>query len=191
MQESKGSRLEGVSIASPCSRRWSELLGQGKQRYCDSCRLHVTNLSAMTPVEAEAFLAGSSGRTCVTYVPDDDGRVRTARPRRPSAPHWPLRLARVASALVGLLALLPGCRPGSSGPSAPGGAQGGTGGEPGDETRLMGEVECEDDVDSLRVLGGLSEEDFGPAPHLEPTIMGRLAPPGTVPTFEGPGDEPR
>ncbi|HEX6885854.1 MAG TPA: hypothetical protein VF530_20940 [Planctomycetota bacterium] len=103
-------RLERISIERPCPKRWSELVGDERRRFCSACALHVTNLSALTRTEAEGFLAASRGRVCVTYVPTDTGAV--ALRRAPGRAHRLLRpLARAASLLLGLVFLLPGCRP--------------------------------------------------------------------------------
>lgn len=121
-------RLERISVDAPCPKRWAELEGDEARRYCSSCELHVTNLSALTREEGEAFLAGSDGRVCVTYVPDAEGRVtpvdellaRRATPagacseaERTSPRRGRTAIgafARAAGFLFGLLALVPGCR---------------------------------------------------------------------------------
>ena len=163
-------RLEGVSIERPCSKRWSELVGDGRRRFCSECSLHVTNLSSMTRGEAEGFLAQGQGRVCVTYVPDAKGAVSVrgaARARRGFARH----LAAAASFLVGLLFLLPGCRPGAEAPDTstpdPDDARP-------DDGRLMGKVRadpvCAVDDDDRMIMGEMAlpePETPEPAPAPE------------------------
>lgn len=114
------SRLERVSVDRPCSKRWSELAGDDRRRFCGDCGLHVTNLSALGRGEAEAFLARGSGRVCVTYLPAAGGgaasREELERVRRTGALLGGVR--RAAGWLLGLAFLLPGCRPAQMG--APG-----------------------------------------------------------------------
>jgi hypothetical protein len=132
------SRLERVSVDSPCPKRWSELVGDEKRRFCSSCALHVTNLSAMGRGEAEGFLAASAGRVCVTYVPDGNGGVATKRAPRARIARV---LAQAASFLLGLVFLLPGCGPAAA---QPGDVT--AGGEPApddDGGRLLGSVRAD------------------------------------------------
>jgi hypothetical protein len=127
--------LETVSIERPCPKRWSELVGDDTRRFCSECRLHVTNLSALTRAEGETFLADQGGgRVCVTYVPDASGGVRSRATRRPRGVL--ARLASLAAACLGVLVFLPGCRPADvqpedGGPQDPGGT---------DEDQITGRI---------------------------------------------------
>jgi hypothetical protein len=47
--------------------KWENLQGDEKRRYCEHCRLHVHNLSAMTPQEKRAVVSSDQGHTCITY----------------------------------------------------------------------------------------------------------------------------
>jgi hypothetical protein len=77
-----------LKIAKPCPKRWEELSGDSKCRFCEHCQLHVHNLSAMTEHERGRFLVERTGeRTCVRYAlrPDEtivsDGSwIRMFRP---------------------------------------------------------------------------------------------------------------
>ncbi len=51
-------------ISSPCPKRWTDLVGDDRVRYCGDCKLNVYNLSAMTPAEIAALVRGTSGRLC-------------------------------------------------------------------------------------------------------------------------------
>jgi hypothetical protein len=163
-------RLERVSIDRPCPKRWSELVGDDRRRFCSACSLHVTNLSAMTRTEAEGFLAASNGRVCVTYVADGKGAVavRSAlRVRRDFTRH----LALAASLLLGLLALLPGCRPAAS--DAPDAGTPDPDDTSPDEGRLVGKVRadpvCQVGDDERMIMGEMALPDPQPAPAPETT----------------------
>lgn len=113
------SRIDDLRVTSPCPQRWSELEGDGARRYCDQCRLHVHDLSALRRDQAQALLERrrEGERLCVTYLPAADGKPLTAE-RLPAAlerpapgtrplPRW---LRACAAFLVGCLPLLAGCR---------------------------------------------------------------------------------
>jgi hypothetical protein len=98
--------LDRISIASPCSARWEDMVGDDRVRRCADCNLNVHNLSAMTRPEAEAVLAKlAEGRLCAQFVRRADGTILTQ--------DCPVGLARVraaarralvrAAALVGLV----------------------------------------------------------------------------------------
>jgi hypothetical protein len=67
--------LERVRVAAPCKADWGKMAGDERVRYCDSCRLHVYNLSGMTRREAEALITNSEGRLCVRYYRRADGTI--------------------------------------------------------------------------------------------------------------------
>lgn len=73
-------RLSTLRVAEPCHADWDAMTGDARTRHCEHCRLHVTDLSELTTVEAEHLLAGD-GRLCVRYTRDDAGRIvnRTTR----------------------------------------------------------------------------------------------------------------
>lgn len=70
--------LDAIRIASPCSARWEDMVGDDRSRHCQECRLQVHDLSAMTRAEAEEVLRSSTARTCVRLYRREDGRVMTA-----------------------------------------------------------------------------------------------------------------
>ncbi len=72
--------LDRVRIASPCHVGWDQMTGDARRRFCDSCSLHVYNLSDMTADEAEGFVRAAEGlpeRTCVRFYARGDGTVIT------------------------------------------------------------------------------------------------------------------
>src|SRR5881394_4255743 len=48
-----------LRIGTTCPKRWDDMSGDAKQRFCDHCQLHVHNLSAMSTGEREQFIAAS------------------------------------------------------------------------------------------------------------------------------------
>ena len=53
-------------IQAPCPKKWYELDGDDKRRYCSECKLHVHNLSAMSARERSDFLQ-APGHKCGAY----------------------------------------------------------------------------------------------------------------------------
>ena len=100
--------LDGVRVAAPCRADWEKMVGDERMRYCDSCSLHVYNLSGMTRREAEALVASTEGRLCVRFYRRADGTILTRNcPVGLSA--LKRRVARVAgSALSAVLGLFAG-----------------------------------------------------------------------------------
>jgi hypothetical protein len=70
--------LDDVKVASPCSARWDEMVGDARVRFCAHCEKNVFNLSAMTRPEAEALLAEKEGEMCVRFYRRADGTMLTA-----------------------------------------------------------------------------------------------------------------
>lgn len=69
--------IHDLQIASPCKADWDKMTGDERKRFCDSCKLHVYNISAMTLPEAEALIIGAEGRVCVRMYRRKDGTVIT------------------------------------------------------------------------------------------------------------------
>lgn len=71
--------LDQVKVASPCSAKWEDMLGDERVRFCLSCEKNVWNLSAMPREEAESLLAAKAGgELCVRYYQRADGTVMTS-----------------------------------------------------------------------------------------------------------------
>ena len=81
--------LEVIEIASPCTASWDAMHGDDRVRFCDQCKLHVYNLSAMSRRDASELVTSREGRLCVqmyrradgTVITDDCGRIRKAARR--------------------------------------------------------------------------------------------------------------
>lgn len=72
--------LDQVSVASPCPANWEDMEGGDQKRFCQQCKLHVYDLSAMTAADAESFLQSETAnqkRACIRMVRRADGRVLT------------------------------------------------------------------------------------------------------------------
>lgn len=92
--------LNDVQVASPCSERWDEMIGDERTRFCLKCDKNVYDVSAMTRDEAEALIAqaeGGDAGLCLRLFRRKDGTVITSdcpvgRRRR--------RVTRVAAAAL-------------------------------------------------------------------------------------------
>lgn len=54
------------TIKAPCPKKWDELDGDAKRRFCSECQLHVHNLSEMSARERSDFLQ-APGHKCGAY----------------------------------------------------------------------------------------------------------------------------
>jgi hypothetical protein len=77
-EELRGTLLENVRIASPCSASWEHMVGDDRVRFCGACEKNVYNLSALPRDEAESLLAQHEGSICVRLYRRADGTVLTA-----------------------------------------------------------------------------------------------------------------
>ena len=89
--------LDAMSIASPCSADWAQMVGDDKVRYCGKCEKNVFNLSAMTREEAEITVLAKEGDLCVRLYQRHDGTVLTQ--------DCPVGVRRKRLRLVGALAI--------------------------------------------------------------------------------------
>ena len=69
--------LDAVRVASPCSARWEEMVGDDTSRFCSKCEKNVYNLSSMTREDAENVLRAREGELCVRLYQRADGTVLT------------------------------------------------------------------------------------------------------------------
>lgn len=89
-----------LTIAKPCPKKWGDMTGDSKRRFCEHCQLHVHNLSAMAPGERVQFVAETRDDACIAYELRPDGTMVTS-----SRWDWALRPLRAVAAL--LAAMLP------------------------------------------------------------------------------------
>jgi hypothetical protein len=68
--------LGSVRVASPCPADWALMQGDDTKRYCGICEKHVYNLSAMSEVQAAAFVQ-TEKQACVRFYQRVDGTVLT------------------------------------------------------------------------------------------------------------------
>lgn len=65
-------------IKTPCPMRWNDMRGDAATRFCDHCKLHVQNLSALSRRGAADVVRRSrSEHVCVTYTYRSDGSMLT------------------------------------------------------------------------------------------------------------------
>ena len=65
------------AILNPCAKRWSDLSGEGRKRFCDECQTYVHALDQYS-VEEFAELKRKSGRVC-GFLPADSLPVPRSR----------------------------------------------------------------------------------------------------------------
>jgi hypothetical protein len=70
--------LESITIASPCTAKWDEMIGDERARFCTHCQKDVFNLSAMPRDEAESFMRERTTDVCVRLYKRADGTVLTS-----------------------------------------------------------------------------------------------------------------
>ena len=70
--------LDNIRIASPCSEKWADMIGDDRVRACAKCNQDVYNLSPLTRDEAEALIRERAGRMCVRYYQRRDGTILLA-----------------------------------------------------------------------------------------------------------------
>ncbi|MGH7283734.1 MAG: hypothetical protein ACRELY_19585 [Polyangiaceae bacterium] len=94
-----------LPIEAPCSATWSTMTRDGQKRFCDACKKHVHDLSAMTPENARAVLDAPRARDlCVRYLYDDEGNI-LFRPSYDLVPQSMLARARRFVTAAGVVAL--------------------------------------------------------------------------------------
>jgi hypothetical protein len=70
--------LESLQIASACTAKWDEMIGDERARFCTHCQKDVFNLSAMPRDEAESFMRARTSDVCVRLYKRFDGTVLTS-----------------------------------------------------------------------------------------------------------------
>jgi hypothetical protein len=76
--------LDVINVAEPCTESWEGMSGDDRVRYCQGCRKHVYNLSAMTRSDAERLVCESAGSLCVRFARSETGLVQTLEYRAPA-----------------------------------------------------------------------------------------------------------
>jgi hypothetical protein len=103
--------LDRVYVASPCSAKWDDMVGNERVRFCGQCAKNVYDLSAMSRAAAEQLVREKEGDVCVRFHRRTDGTIMTAdcpvgvrrrRIRRVAA--TAITAAAAASAAAGILA---------------------------------------------------------------------------------------
>ena len=104
MSSSQDRPHDQLRIHTPCPKKWEELTGKGRKRFCDACSLHVHDAAQMKREEAHRLVAESSSRVCMRIELDAQGRPLYLD-TRPTPPSWSRRIARwTLTATAGLLA---------------------------------------------------------------------------------------
>ena len=88
--------FDRMIIPAPCDADWDSMTGNDQVRFCEHCKLHVTNLSSLTRQDAIRLVARSQGRLCVRFVQRPNGRVLTKQmPEK--VHHIARRVSRIAA----------------------------------------------------------------------------------------------
>lgn len=70
--------MNRVRIASPCKADWESMEGDERVRFCQSCRKHVYNFSALTPEAIDELIRAKEGKLCARFYRRRDGTMLTA-----------------------------------------------------------------------------------------------------------------
>jgi hypothetical protein len=81
---SRSTALDVISVSQPCPESWDAMHGNEQVRYCEGCRKHVHNLSAMTREQAATLVegCGAAGDLCVRFSKSAGGVIETLDYRR-------------------------------------------------------------------------------------------------------------
>lgn len=69
--------FDRITIPAPCDADWDSMVGNDQVRFCEHCKLRVTDLSTMTRQAAMKLVARSQGRLCVRLIQRPDGGILT------------------------------------------------------------------------------------------------------------------
>lgn len=100
-----------ISIRTPCPKRWEELAGDERRRFCSECCLHVHDSAALTREEAGELVRGAGQRVCMRIEYDSAGAPLFREPARGLArlSRWALSAgAALLAACQGSVATQPG-----------------------------------------------------------------------------------
>lgn len=91
---------EHLQVSESCSAEWDSMSGNERVRFCAHCRMHVHNLSEVTPREALDLVLRSGGRLCLRIERDPLGVPRT-RPLAEPLYQISRRASRLAAGVFG------------------------------------------------------------------------------------------
>ena len=98
--------LQQLRLASPCSVKWEDMVGDHRTRFCAHCSLNVYDVQALTEAEVRDLIVQTEGRFCGRLYLRRDGTIITrdcpigvALLRR--GWWWTLGKAAAAVALIG------------------------------------------------------------------------------------------
>jgi hypothetical protein len=79
-----GRQFLQIDVAKPCSENWTEMQGDARARYCETCGKMVQDLSRMTDRQVEhlAMRAAAGERVCARITRRLDGELVTLGPER-------------------------------------------------------------------------------------------------------------
>jgi hypothetical protein len=67
------------TIATPCPKKWTDLQGEGRERYCDVCRKSVRALDQYSQAELDQVWRESDGHVCGLLTEESAPEHRTRR----------------------------------------------------------------------------------------------------------------
>lgn len=94
-------RLVKLKLAAPCPKRWDDMRGDDKVRFCDQCSKNVFNLSGLNSEAALELIRRTEGKICARFYQRADGTVLTK-----DCPVGVARARRSAAAAIAIVAAL-------------------------------------------------------------------------------------
>ena len=79
-----------IQIRTPCPKRWDELVGDERRRFCSECSLHVLNAAQLTRDEAEVLVRDATQRVCMRVEYDQAGAPLFREPALRRLARWAL-----------------------------------------------------------------------------------------------------
>jgi len=73
-------RQDDVPIPQPCQKRWEDLAGGERRRFCERCQHSVYDLSSMTEKRVRRLLVKLPTDLCVSYLVNPDGEIQFQKP---------------------------------------------------------------------------------------------------------------
>ncbi|MEO6711070.1 MAG: hypothetical protein ABI054_01610 [Planctomycetota bacterium] len=106
MNEQSHDRQVPLQIHKPCPKRWDELEGGDRKRFCSACSLHVHDAVKLSEAEARELVTGATERVCMRIQYDASGTAMFRDSKPASMPAVaPRRFGRwIVSAAASLLA---------------------------------------------------------------------------------------